>query len=105
MKKLSNPNSQISMVLYELINMKTANQEMTVNGNKIPAGAITVADFMGYPRISEYIRVLRKKYNLDIETIMIKFTTQFGTKSEYASYKLISETKFAIEVFEKIISK
>lgn len=97
MKQPLKPNSQISLVLLKLIDH--AGYKTT----KHPG--ITVGDFQGYPRISEYIRVLRKKYNLDIQTIPIKFTTQFGTNSEYASYKLISETKFAIEVFEKIISK
>lgn len=87
---LKKPTSQKSLVLFRLINLNRA---------------ITVGDFQGYPRISEYIRLLRHKYKLEIKTIMIKFETQFGTKSEYASYKLISKTKFAIEVYEKIISK
>lgn len=92
---LKKPTSQISLVLFKLIKCKP---------NKV-INYITVGNFHGYPRISEYIRLLRHKYKLEIKTIMIKFETQFGTKSEYASYKLISKTKFAIEVYEKIILK
>ena len=64
MKKLSKPNSQVtsypnsqvSLVLYKLIYTKRP---------------LTVGDFQGYPRISEYIRILRKKYNLDTTYIVV----------------------------------
>ncbi len=85
---MNRPTSQVSLVLYKLL---------------IHKKPITVADFKGFPRISEYVRILRRKYNLDIETIPIKFTTQFGTASEYASYKLKTEREAAIEVYKKII--
>lgn len=83
------PNSQTSLVLWKLITVKTP---------------ITVGNFTGYPRISEYVRRLRKDHNLDIQTIPIKFTTQFGAKSQYASYKLKSPLKDSLTVLEKLIN-
>lgn len=91
------PTSQTSSVLYKLIEAK----QKVFESEK----TITHADFEGYPRISEYIRVLRKKFNLEIKTIPVKFVSQYGFKGEYGSYKLLSETNIALEVYEKIIAK
>lgn len=66
---------------------------------------VTQETFKSKLRLSEYIRRLRHKYKLSISTIPITFTTQFGNKSEYASYKLETPTDEAIEVFENLVSK
>lgn len=83
------PINQTSYVLYKLMTTKHP---------------ITAGNFEGYPRISEYIRILRKNYNLDIKTIPVKFTTQFGKNGEFGSYKLETPLEEAWEVYKKIIS-
>lgn len=91
------PTTQTSHVLYELIKAKNSRWEKD--------SAITMKNFEGYPRLAEYIRILRHNYKLKIKTIPVKFTNRFGFKGEYGSYKLLSKTKLAEEVYEKIISK